>query len=381
MSRSLFTEEHEIFRKTLREFVENELAPHADEWEERGEVPREVFKRMGELGFLGMRFPEEYGGDNDIIAEAILHEELVRCKSGGVAADIAAHVGIVLPHILHHGTEEQKRKYLVGGIKGELIGALGITEPDAGSDVAAIKTRAVRDGEDWIINGSKTFITNGARCDFIVLAAKTDPEKGYGGISMFVVDSDTPGFEVTKKLDKLGWRASSTGELSFTDMRVPSTALLGEVNKGFYNIMSGFVWERLIMAIGSVASAELVMNETIEYAKQRIVFGQPVSSFQVIAHRFADMATQIEAGRQLAYYVLGKYADGENPIKEACMAKLFCCRLLCKVVDECLQIYGGYGFMEEYPIARAYRDARVMPIGGGTEEIMREVISRMMGLS
>lgn len=380
MGRELFTEEHEMFRKTLREFIEKELAPHADEWEEAGEVPREVFRRMGELGFLGMRYPKEYGGDDDILAEAILHEELGRCKSGGVAADIGAHVGISMPHILHYGTEEQKKKYLIPGIKGEKIGALGITEPDAGSDVAAIKTRAIKDGKDWVINGSKTFITNGARCDFIVLAVKTDPEKGYSGISMFVVDTDTPGFEVTRKLDKLGWRASSTGELAFTDMRVPEDALLGEVNKGFYQIMGGFVWERLIMALGSVASSEMVVENTIEYAKQRKAFGQPIASFQVIAHRFADMATQIEAGRRLAYHVLGKFVDGENPIKEACMAKLFCCRMACRVVDECLQVYGGYGFMEEYPIARAYRDVRIMPIGGGTDEIMREVISRMMGL-
>lgn len=378
MSEELFGPEHDVFRESIRAFVENELAPHADEWEEAGEVPREVFLRMGELGYLGMRYPEEYGGGDDPLAEVVLYEEMARCRSGGVVADIGAHVGIAMPHILRNGTDEQKKKYLIPGIKGERIAALGITEPDAGSDVASIKTRAVRDGDDWIINGSKTFITNGARCDFIVLALKTDPEGGYRGISMFVVDTDTPGFEVSRKLDKLGWRASSTGELAFTDMRVPGDALLGEENHGFYQIMEGFVWERLLMALGSVASSQLVMDGTIEYAKQRTAFGKPIGKFQVIAHYFADMATQIEAGRRLTYHTLKLYLEGGNPLKEVAMAKLFCGRMACDVVDRCLQIYGGYGFMEEYPMARAYRDVRLMPIGGGTDEIMREIISRTL---
>lgn len=380
MSSNLFQPEHEVFRTSLREFIDNELAPHADEWEEAREVPREVFKKMGDLGYLGMRFPEKYGGGDDPIAEAVLHEEMVRCHSAGVAADVGAHVGIAMPHILFNGSEEQREKYLIPGIKGEMIGALGITEPDAGSDVASIKTRAEKDSGGWIINGSKTFITNGSRCDFMVLAVKTDPEKGYGGISMFVVDADTPGFEVTRKLDKLGWHASSTGELAFTDMKVPDSALIGEEGKGFYHIMGGFVWERLLMALGSVASAQLIMDGTLEYAKQRKAFGQAIGKFQVIAHYFADMATQIEAGRWLTYSVLEKYIEGENPIKEACMAKLFSCRMVCDVVDTCLQVFGGYGYMEEYGIARAYRDVRIMPIGGGTDEIMKEIISGMMGL-
>lgn len=380
MSSNLFQPEHEVLRTSLREFIENELAPHADEWEEAREVPREVFTKMGDLGYLGMRYPEKYGGGDDALAEAVLHEEMVRCLSAGVAADIGAHVGIAMPHILFNGSEEQREKYLIPGIKGEMIGALGITEPDAGSDVASITTRAEKDSDGWIINGSKTFITNGARCDFMVIAAKTDPQKGYGGMSMFVVDSDTPGFEVTRKLDKLGWHASSTGELAFTDMKVPGNALIGEEGKGFYHIMGGFVWERLLMSLGSVASAQMVMDSTVEYAKQRRAFGQAIGKFQVIAHYFADMATQIEAGRWLTYHVLEKYVEGENPIKEACMAKLFSCRMVCDVVDTCLQIFGGYGYMEEYGIARAYRDVRIMPIGGGTDEIMKEVISGMMGL-
>ena len=380
MSDDLFTPEHEVFRESIRNFIDNELSPHAEEWEEAGEVPREVFLKMGKLGYLGMRYPEEYGGGDDLLAEAVMHEEMARCRAGGVGADIGAHIGIAMPHILTYGTEEQKKKYLIPGIKGEWIGALAITEPDAGSDVAGIKTRAVRDGDDWVINGSKTFITNGARCDFIVIAAKTDPDKGYHGISMFVAETSTPGFEVTRKLDKLGWRSSSTGELAFTDMRLPGDALLGEENKGFYQIMGMFAWERIIMSLGAVGGADLAMRASLEYAKQRRAFGQPIANFQVIAHYFADMATKVEAGRRLTYHALKLYVEGKNPIKEVSMAKLFCGRMACEVIDTCLQIYGGYGFMEEYDIARAYRDIRLMPIGGGTDEVMREIISRMMGI-
>ena len=381
MSNDLFRPEHEVWRQTIREFIENELAPNAEEWEEAREVPREIFKRMGELGYLGMRYPEEYGGGGvDILAEAIMHEEMPRCRSGGVAGDIGAHVAISMPHILHFGSDEQKEKYLVPGIKGEWIGCLAITEPDAGSDVASIKTRAVRDGDDWVINGSKTFITNGARCDFMVLAAKTDPEKGYGGISMFVVDTNTPGFEVARKLDKLGWHASTTAELAFTDMRVPGDALLGEENRGFYQIVGMFSWERLSMALGSVGVAQIQMDQALKYAKQRQMFGRPIAGFQVIAHYFADMQTKIEAGRRLTYHALSLYLDGKDPVKEVSMAKLFCGRTACEVIDTCLQIHGGYGYMEEYDISRAYRDVRLMPIGGGTDEIMREIICRMMGL-
>jgi acyl-CoA dehydrogenase len=380
MSSDLFQPDHEVWRQTIREFIENELAPHAEEWEEAGEVPREVFVKMGKLGYLGMRYPEEYGGGDDVLSEAVFHEEMARCRSGGVGADIGAHIAISMPHILHYGTEEQRKKYLVPGLKGEWIGCLAITEPDAGSDVANIKTKAVRDGDEWVINGSKTFITNGARCDFMVLAAKTDPDKGYGGISMFVVDTDNPGFEVTRKLDKLGWRASSTGEMAFTDMRVPADALLGEEGRGFYQIMGMFAWERLTLALGSVGAAQATMEDTLSYAKQRQAFGQPIANFQVIAHYFADMQTKTEAGRQLTYYALKLYLEGKNPIKEVSMAKLFCGRMACEVVDTCLQIYGGYGYMEEYDIARAYRDIRLVPIGGGTDEIMREIISKTMGI-
>ena len=376
MSNDLFQPEHDVFRQSILEFIEKELAANADEWEEAGEA----FQKMGSLGYLGMRYPEKYGGGDDVLAEAILHESMGTARSGGIGADIGAHVAIAMPHILHYGTEEQKEKYLIPGIKGDWIGCLAITEPDAGSDVAAIKTRADKDGDNYIVNGSKTFITNGARCDFMVLAAKTDTTKGYGGISMFVVDTTTPGFEVTRKLDKLGWRASSTGELAFTDMVIPGDALLGEVNRGFYQIMGMFAWERLTLSLGSVGGSQQAVDKALEYAKQRQAFGQPIANFQVIAHYFADMQTKIAAGRALTYHALKLYVDGGNPIKEVSMAKLFCAQMSCEVINTCLQIYGGYGFMEEYDIARAYRDIRLMPIGGGTDEVMKEIISRMMGL-
>ncbi len=294
----LFQPVHEDFRKSLREFIENELLPHADEWEEAEDFPYEYFKKMGDLGFLGMQYPEEFGGDDDLLAEAVFHEELMRCNSGGVAATIGAHVAIAMPQVNKFGTPEQKQRYLVPGIKGESIGALGITEPGGGSDVAGMTTYAVRDGSGWVINGSKTFITNGCKCDWVVVAAKTDRNKGYGGVSQFLVDRGTPGFETSRKLKKLGWKASDTGELSFMDCRVPADALLGEENKGFFQIMANFAWERLTLAMGAVSGAEALLEETIAYAKEREAFGQPIIKFQVISHSLADMATQIEAARR-----------------------------------------------------------------------------------
>ena len=380
MSYDIFQPVHEDFRRSLRQFVENELAPHADEWEEAEEFPRWVYARMGGLGFLGMSYPEEYGGDDDRLAEAVFHEEITRCGSAGVAAGLGAHIGIAMPQINRFGTKEQKEKYLVPGIKGESIGALGITEPEAGSDVAGIRTYAVRDGSDWVINGSKTFITNGVRCDWVVLAVKTDRDKGYAGISQFIVDRGTPGFETSKKIKKLGWKASDTGELSFIDVRLPADALLGEENRGFFQIMANFVWERLIMALGSVAGAQLLFDISLQYAKERHAFGKPIGKFQAISHMLADMATEIELGRAFTYHVLKLYVEGKEPVKEVAMAKLYTCDMACRVADRALQIYGGYGYTEEYPLARAYRDMRLGPIGGGTDQIMREIIARSYGL-
>ncbi len=377
---SIYQPVHEDFRKSLREYIERELAPHADAWEEAEEFPREVFERMGDLGFLGMQYPEEYGGGDDILAEAVLHEELTCCGSIGLACSVGAHVGIAMPQINKFGSAEQKEKYLKPGIQGISMGALGITEPEAGSDVAGIKTYAVKDGSDWVINGSKIFITNGVRCDWVVLAVKTDRDKGYAGISQFVVDKSTPGFEVSRKLKKLGWKASDTGELAFMDCRVPGDALLGELNHGFHQIMANFAWERLIVALGTLGTAQLVLEMTMQYAKERQAFGKPIAKFQVISHQLADMATDLEAARHLTYHALSLYMEGANPIREVSMAKLYSCDMVCRVADQALQIYGGYGYMEEYPIARIYRDVRVLPIGGGTREIMKEIIVKTMGL-
>ncbi|MDY6796932.1 MAG: acyl-CoA dehydrogenase family protein [Actinomycetota bacterium] len=380
MSYDIFKPIHDDFRKNLRQYIENELTPHVEEWEEAEEFPREVYSNLGELGFLGMSYPEEYGGDDDILAEAVFHEEITRSGSAGVAAGIGAHIGIAMPPIKKYGTPEQKERYLPPGIRGETIGALGITEPEAGSDVAGLRTYAVKDGSDWIINGSKTFITNGVRCDWVVLAVKTDREKGYAGISQFIVDRDNPGFETSKKLSKLGWRASDTGELSFIDCRVPEIALLGEENRGFYQIMGNFVWERLIMSLGAVEGSQLIFELALQYAKEREAFGKPIGKFQAISHKLADMAMEIELGRAFTYHVLKLYTEGENPLREVSMAKLYTCDMSCRVADAGLQIYGGYGYMEEYPLARAYRDMRLGPIGGGTSEIMREIIARSYGL-
>ena len=380
MSYDIFQPVHEDFRKTVRQFVENELFPHVEEWEEAEEFPREVYTTLGELGFLGMSYPEEYGGDDDRLAEAVFHEEITRCGSAGVASGIGAHIGIAMPQINRFGTPEQKEKYLVPGIKGETIGALGVTEPEAGSDVAGIKSYAVRDGSDWIINGSKTFITNGVRCDWVVALVKTDREKGYSGISQFIIDRGTPGFETSKKLKKLGWKASDTGELAFSDARVPADALLGSEGSGFFQTMANFVWERLIMSLGAVEGAKLLFELALQYAKERHAFGKPIGKFQAISHMLADMITEIELGRSFTYDVLKMYIEGKEPMKEVAMAKLYTQSMACRVADRALQIYGGYGYMEEYPIARAWRDMRLGPIGGGTDEIMKEIIARSYGL-
>jgi acyl-CoA dehydrogenase len=380
MSYDIFQPVHEDFRKTIREFVEKELAPHVEEWEEAEEFPREVFTHLGDLGFLGMSYPEEYGGDNDRLAEAVFHEEITRCGSAGVASGIGAHIGIAMPQINRFGTPEQKEKYLVPGIKGETIGALGITEPEAGSDVAGIKTYAVKDGSDWVINGSKTFITNGVRCDWVVALVKTDREKGYGGMSQFIIDRGVPGFETSKKIKKLGWKASDTGELSFIDVRVHGDALLGEEGRGFFQTMANFVWERLIMALGAVEGAKLLFEIALQYAKDREAFGKPIGKFQAISHMLADMITEVELGRAFTYHVLKLYIEGKEPVKEVAMAKLFTQSMACHVADRALQIHGGYGYTEEYPIARAWRDMRLGPIGGGTDEIMKEIIARSYGL-
>ena len=376
----IFTDEHDMLRDALRSFIAREIAPHADEWEAQGSFPHgEVFRRFGELGFLGINLPQRYGGSEaDFVATVVFAEEMVGCNSGGVAASIGLHANIALPYIAHSGTEEQKQKYLIPGTRGDLIGSLGVTEPGAGSDVASMRTHALRDGDSYVINGSKIFITNGGIADYVILAAKTNREAEHSGISLFVVDKGTPGFTVSRDLDKLGWRTCNTAELAFEDVRVPRSAMLGEENKGFYNIMEHFQEERLYLAIGSVSAAQKALELASEYAKGRVQFGRPISKFQVTRHKIADMATEIEAARQLVYNTIRMYVEQEDCQVQVAMCKLFACEMATRVMNEVIQIHGGYGYMMEYPAQRMWRDARINTIGGGTSEIQREIIGRLL---
>jgi alkylation response protein AidB-like acyl-CoA dehydrogenase len=379
-SHFIFTDEHEQLRESIRSFCQRELAPHALEWEETT-FPDWVFHRMGELGFLGLSYPEEYGGQGgDYFASLVLAEEMVHANCGGLAMGIAVQTDMATPPIHLFGTEEQKQRYLVPAIAGEKIACLGITEPDAGSDVAGIKTRAVRDGDEYVINGSKTYITNGHRADFIVLVTKTDPDAGYDGFSLFLVDMDLPGVIREKKLEKMGMHASDTALLAFDDVRVPADALLGQEGKGFYHIMWELQSERMIGAAGCVAGAQRVFEKTLEFAQERTAFGRPIAKFQVTRHKFAEMATKIESARQMVYNAAWRVHNGEYPVREITMAKLHASRISVEVADECLQIHGGAGYMKEYGIERVWRDLRLNRIGAGTDEIMLEVIGRSYGI-
>src|SRR4051794_31495643 len=372
----IFTDEHEALRESIRRFVVSELAPHAEEWEETTFADW-VFPRMGELGFLGLSYPEKYGGQGgDYFANLVLAEEMVHSNSGGLAMGVAVHTDMATPPIHLFGTEAQKQAYLVPAIRGEKISCLGITEPDAGSDVAGIKTRAVRDGDEWVINGSKTYITNGHRADFIVLVTKTGDDEH----TLFLVDMDLPGVIREKRLEKLGMHASDTALLAFQDVRVPHDAVLGGVGKGFYHIMWELQGERLIGAAGCVAGAQRAFDRTLAFAGERSAFGRPIGKFQVIRHKFAEMATKIEAARSLVYTAAWRFANGEYPVREISMAKVFSARIACEVADECLQIHGGAGYMREYGIERVWRDTRLNRIGAGTDEIMLDVIGRSYGL-
>jgi len=376
----IFTDEHEQLRESIRSFAIKELAPHAEEWEETT-FPDSVFRRMGELGFLGLDKPEQYGGQGgDYYSSLVLAEEICHAQSGGLGMGVAVQTDMAMPPILAFGTEEQKQEWVVPAISGEKILCLGITEPDAGSDVAGIKTRAVRDGNEYVINGSKTYITNGHRADVIVLVTKTDVDAGYDGFTLFLVPMDAPGVIREKRLEKLGMHSSDTALLAFQDVRVPDTAVLGEVGKGFYHIMWELQGERLIGAAGSVAAAQLCMDRTLQYALERTAFGRQIGKFQVIRHKFAEMATKLEAARQLNYMTAWRFQNGEYPVREISMAKLFSARVAVEVADECIQIHGGAGYMKEYGVERVWRDMRLNRIGAGTDEIMLDVIGRSYGL-
>ncbi|MGI8559819.1 MAG: acyl-CoA dehydrogenase family protein [Solirubrobacteraceae bacterium] len=374
-----FSEEHEDLRASIRRFVERELAPHATEWEDARWFPSEVFGRLAASGFLGLKYPVEYGGEGgDYLHDAVLVEELARCGSGGLAAGIGAHIGIATPPIWKFGTEQQKQRFLVPSITGSLIAALAITEPDAGSDVASIRTRAERVDGGYVVNGSKMFITNGVRADVIVCAVKTSAEGGHRGLSFLLIERGE-GVH-SSPIEKLGWHASDTALISLEDVFVPQQNLLGEENQGFYLIMANFQWERLLMALGSVAGMQACFERTLAFACERRAFGKPIGQHQAIRHKFAEMAMTIETGRAITYNALRLFSEGVDAVREVTMAKLATQRAAFEVADCCLQIHGGAGYMVEYGIERAARDARLGPIGGGTDEIMKEILGKTYGL-
>ena len=377
-----FSDEHSELRASIRRFVEGEIAPHNQEWEDAREFPRELFARCGELGFLGLKYPEGLGGQGgDCVHDAVWAEELAAAgAAGGVAAGLGAHTGIATPPIFNFGTADQHERWLRPAIRGELICALGITEPGAGSDVASIRTMARAVDGGYVVNGAKTFITNGVRADVLVCAVRTTEEGGHAGISFLVLEREMPGYEVSRKLEKMGWHSSDTGELAFSDVEVPAENLLGSENGGFRLIMANFAWERLLMALGAVGAMRRLLDTAVAYAGERQAFGRPIGRFQAIRHAIAEMGTRLEACRALTYHALRLYAAGENPIREVTAAKLLTQRACVETADQCLQIHGGYGYMREYEIERALRDARLGPIGGGTDEIMKEILGRQLGL-
>ena len=378
MEHMYFTEEHELFRKSLKDFLQIEVVPHIDKWEKDGVVERFIWKKMGDMGFFGINYPEEFGGLNlDLFYTVIFLEELQKVNSGGFAANIWAHAYLAMTHLDKEGSQEIKEKYLAPSISGDKIGCLCITEPFGGSDVSGMRTTAVKKDNTFVLNGSKTFITNGVYSDYLVVAAKTSPEKGGKGISIFVVDRDTPGITATK-LNKLGWRASDTAEIAFDNVTIPEGNLMGETDMGFPYIMQHFALERLIMAVNAHARAEFALAYTIEYMKDRNAFGKSIATFQALRHSVAQMASEVEVCKTFNYSTVKRLDDNEYVVKEATMAKLTGTKMADDVMYQCLQLLGGYGYMEDYPLARMFRDSRLGPIGGGTSEILREIIAKMV---
>ena len=382
MNRTIFTEEHQMFRDSVRHFVEKEILPYYDHWEKDGIVPRELWLKAGQQGFLGFNVPQEYGGEGveDYCYSVIFAEETTRAGAVSVGSGIGLHNDIVIPYILAYANEEQKRRWLPGMCRGELITAIAMSEPNTGSDLAAVRTTAERRGDEYILNGQKTFITNGILSDVVIVVAKTDPTLGHKGISLLVVERGMEGFKRGRKLEKVGMKAQDTAELSFEDVRVPVGNLLGEEGKGFYYLMRQLARERLNVAVGAMAACEAALDMTLEYCKQRTAFGQKIGSFQNSRFKLAEMKTEIEIGRVFVDRCIEELNAGTLTPEVAAMAKWWTTDLQKRVVDQCVQLHGGYGYMLEYPIARAYLDARVQSIYAGTNEIMKEIIGRSMGV-
>ena len=380
-SSSPFSAEHEIFRKSVRDFLVKEVVPHLEEWEEAELVPRQMWKRMGELGFLGLQYPEALGGAGaDYWYTAVLIEELAKIGCGGFGMGITVHANMALPALARHGSEFLHKQYLAPALRGELIAAIAVTEPGAGSDVAAITSRARRDGDHYVVNGRKMFISNGTQADFVTTLVKTDAEKGHHGFTLLIVPTRSPGFSVGRKLRKIGNRCSDTAELIYDDVRVPVSHRIGEEGKGFQYQMQQFQDERLSICISAAAGARAVYERTKEYARTRQAFGRPISGFQVNQHRFAEMLTQLAALQALVYQCCRRFVAGEDITLDVSLCKIFAGQAAQFVVDSCLQLHGGYGYMEEFPIARAFRDNRLLRIAGGSDEIMKEIVAKLEGL-
>ena len=378
MTDMYFTEEHQMFRQSLKDFLKKEVIPHIEKWEKEGKIERFIWKKFGDMGYFGLRYPKEYGGlELDFFYTVILMEELQKINSGGFAATVWAHCYLAMTHVNYEGSHDIKLKYLAPSISGDKIGCLCITEPFGGSDVASMRTTAVKQEDTYVINGSKTFITNGVYGDFMVVAAKTSRDMGNKGLSIFIVDSNAPGVSVTK-LDKLGWRASDTAEIAFDNVIIPAGNLMGELDKGFTYIMQHFAVERLIMGINAHARAEYALDYVLQYMSERHTFGKPLSKHQALRHKFADLYGSMEVCKEYNYTVAYRLNRGEYVVKEATISKLQSTKMADEVVYGCLQFLGGYGYMEDYPMARLFRDSRLGPIGGGTSEILREIISKIV---
>jgi alkylation response protein AidB-like acyl-CoA dehydrogenase len=378
MYNSFFTEEHNMFRDGLQSFLKKEVIPYVDKWEEEGKIERTIWKKFGEMGYFGINYPEAYGGlDLDIFYTVIFLEELQKVNSGGFAAAMWAHAYLAMTHVNAEGTEEIKQSYLKDSINGDKIGCLCISEPFGGSDVGAMRTTAVLDGDHYLINGSKTFITNGVYSDYLIVIAKMDIEDDPKSMGVFLIDRDTAGVSASK-LDKLGWRASDTGEIAFDNVRIPKAHLMGESGKGFYYVMQHFALERLIMGINAHARAEYAIEYTKKYMSERIAFGKSIDKFQALRHRIAEMESDVDMIKAYNYTVARELQKGTYVVKEACMSKLNSTKVADEVITNCLQFLGGYGYMEEYPLARMFRDSRLGPIGGGTSEILKEIIAKIV---
>ncbi len=384
MKPGVFTAEHELLRRSIRSFVEREVTPAVAAWEDAGQIPRTFWRRMGELGFLGLDFPSDHGGAGaDFVANVVLGEEMARCRSGGVAFSVLVHTDMSSPWLVRYGTDAQKRKYLPAIISGETVCALGITEPGTGSDMAAIATRAERRGDQYLLTGNKIFITNGVYGDLYFVAARTGAgqrDRRHDGISMFLVERGLPGFEVSRKLDKMGMRASDTAELAFHECPVPADNLLGVEGRGFQQLAAGLQRERIMAAVLAISGAAQALEDTLRYLSERTAFGEPLAQRQALRHRVADLATEIEAARHLVYHAVELYARGEDCITEVSMAKLFATEVANRVAYHAVQLHGGYGYMREFPVEGFFRDVRLWTIASGTSEVMREIIAKRLPL-